>query len=198
MLVSRYWFRDPPSHVAGVPFRRTATLCLEVFPSTPSRRTLKVPGRSIHGVAPPSEYDRRGRSRIVHGMPRDASHEVSGSSSTYQLSSPLIPGLPHPVRSVPGVLHPLDGLLLDSLPGLVSCRERSWSSMPFRAFPSPGAVAPLGAPCLLAIHRDDLPPADMSLGTADPCEGRSVSGVLLVWLQGFAPRSESVATSAFR
>jgi len=100
MQVSRYWFRDPSSHVASGPFRRTATLCLEVFPSTPSRRTLKVPGRSIHGVAPPSEYDRRGRPRFLHGMPRGASHEVSGSSSTYQLSSPLTPGLTSP-RYVP-------------------------------------------------------------------------------------------------
>jgi len=198
MQVSRYWFRDPSSHVAGGPFRRTATLCLEVFPSTPSRRTLKVPGRSIHGVAPPSEYDRRGRPRFVHGMPRGASHEVSGSSSTCQLSSPLNPGLPHPVRSVPRVFHPLDGFRLDSLPGLVSCRERSWSSMPFRAFPSSGAVVPLDTLCLLAIHRDDRTPADMTLGTADPCEDRSVSGALMVWLQGFAPRSESVAVSAFR
>jgi len=187
MQVSRYWFRDPSSHVAGGPFRRTATLCLEVFPSTPSRRTLKVPGRSIHGVAPPSEYDRRGRPRFLHGMPRDASHEVSGSSSTYQLSSPLIPGLPHPVRSVPRVFHPLDGFLLDSLPGLVSCRERSWSSKPFRAFPSSGAVVPLDTPCLPAIHRDAFRRPTFPSGLQIPVRGDRSAGCFWCGFKALLP-----------
>lgn len=47
-----------------------------------------------------------------------ASHEVCGSSSTTHQPSPLIPGLPHPVRSALRVSHPLDGLLLDWLPAM--------------------------------------------------------------------------------
>jgi hypothetical protein len=71
------------------------------------------------------------------GMPRGASPEVSGSSSTTQLSSPLNPGLPRPVRSVLRVSHPLDGFLLDSLPGLVSCRSAHGVPGPTELFPRP-------------------------------------------------------------
>lgn len=55
---------------------------------------------------------------MMVGMPRDASHEVSGSFSTTHPSSPPDPGLPHPVRSVFRVSRPLDGFLLDWLPAL--------------------------------------------------------------------------------
>jgi hypothetical protein len=65
----------------------------------------------------------------------------------------MIPGLPHPVRSALRVSHPLDGLLLDELPGLVSCRS-AHGVPPFRAFPSLGALTPLDARCLPAVDRD--------------------------------------------
>jgi hypothetical protein len=54
---------------------------------------------------------------------RQPLNEVRGSFSTVHLASPPDPGLPHPVRSACGVSHPLDGLLLARLPGLVSCRS---------------------------------------------------------------------------
>ena len=71
--------------------------------------------------------------------------------------SPLIPGLPHPVRSVFRVSHPPDGLLLDRLTGLVSCRSAHGVPCPSELFPrteqprlsarlSPLAVAPLAVP----------------------------------------------------
>jgi len=64
------WYRPmglpiPSSHVAHLRFRRIAALCLEVFPSIPAHGRVEVPERSIHRVASPSEYDRRGRSRMI-------------------------------------------------------------------------------------------------------------------------------------
>ena len=62
-------------------------------------------------------------------------------------SSTLTPGLPHPVRSAFRFSQPLDGLLLESPGGLVSCHWHSWGS-PYRAFP------PMAAP---HSHRVWLP-----------------------------------------
>jgi hypothetical protein len=68
-------------------------------------------------------------------------------------SSPPDPGLPRPVRSVLRVSHPLDGFLLDK-PSRPCCMPvRSWSSTPYRAFSSLGAVPPLDGLCPLALHR---------------------------------------------
>jgi hypothetical protein len=53
-------------------------------------------------------------------------------------SSPLSPGLPHPVCSVYRLSQPLDVLLLELPCGLVSCHWHSWGS-PCGAFP-PDAV----------------------------------------------------------
>jgi hypothetical protein len=72
-------------------------------------------------------------------------------------SSPLPPGLPHPVRSAFRVFHPLDGLLLERATRPCFMPERSWSSVPFRAFPSPGAVTSLDA--LLPSCRSRRPPS---------------------------------------
>jgi hypothetical protein len=63
------------------------------------------------------------------------SHEVSHSYSTSHLQSPLTRGLPHLVRSTFRVSHPLGGLLLCRLPGLVSC-QCALGVAPFKAFPS--------------------------------------------------------------
>jgi hypothetical protein len=83
-------------------------------------------------------------------MPRGASHEVWGSFSTTHLPSPLNPGLPHPVRSVSRVSRPPDGFLLDRLPALFHAGALM-EFHPFRAFPSPGAVPPLGGRCPPAV-----------------------------------------------
>jgi len=68
-------------------------------------------------------------------------------------SSPPDPGLPHPVRSVLRVSHPPDDFLLDVPAWPCFMPERSWSSTPYRAFPSLGAVPPFDSRCLLALHR---------------------------------------------
>jgi len=59
-------------------------------------------------------------------------------------SSPPDAGLPLPLRSVLRVSHPPDGFLLDKPARPCFVPERSWSSKPFRAFSSTGAVPPLG------------------------------------------------------
>jgi hypothetical protein len=111
---------------------------------------FEVPVQSVRGVASPSECDFDGRPRL--SMQRGFSREVCGSSSTTHLPSPLIPGLPRPVRSVSRVSHPPDGFLLDRLPALFHAGALM-EFQPYRAFPSPGAVTPLGARYLPAVHR---------------------------------------------
>jgi hypothetical protein len=54
------------------------------------------------------------------------------------ISSPLSSGLPHPIRSAYRFSQPLDGLLLETPGGLVSCHWHSWGS-PYRVFPSEAA-----------------------------------------------------------
>ena len=79
---------------------------------------------STLGVTSSSECDQSTTAAPVGlACPRSAAHEVLGSFSTTHSSSPLHPGLPHPVRSASRVSHPPDGFLLDELPGLVSCRS---------------------------------------------------------------------------
>jgi hypothetical protein len=75
------------------------------------------------------------RPRVWLACLRGASHEVRGSYSTIHLPSPLDPGLPHPVRSAFRVSHPPDGLLLDRLPGLVSCRSAHGVPIPSELSP---------------------------------------------------------------
>jgi len=142
--VSPYGFGDPSSSLASVAARRLPALDLEVFPS-PVRRS-----RQGFCVAPSSELrllqsvtERGGYAlSCFSACLRSASPEVSGSFSTCLSSSPLCPGLPHPVRSASRVSHPPDGFLLDDPTGLVSCRS-AHGVPPFRAFPSPGAATPL-------------------------------------------------------
>jgi hypothetical protein len=79
--------------------------------------------------------------------------------------------------------------------------ERSWSSIPFRAFPSPGAFAPLGAalPSCRSPPRGHLGPrssvvtARPGLRAALPVHAGRARPFGEVRLQGFAPRDESVA-----
>lgn len=155
--------------------------------------------QSIRGVAPPSEYDRRRRpQRGCRSVPCGASHEVFGSFSTAQLSSPLIRGLPSPVRSVPRVSHPLDGLLLDSLPGLVSCQSAHGVPDPTELFPRPEhrRLSALHAflPFIPDTGRRPARPSGLQTrrGAADR------RGTCRTWLQGFTPRVESVATPSIR
>jgi hypothetical protein len=73
------------------------------------------------------------------------------------------PGLPLPVRSVPRVSHPLDGFLLGQSARPCFMPERSWSSLPYRAFPSSGAGTPLDVhPAFVPVGcrrpRPDTPP----------------------------------------
>jgi hypothetical protein len=49
-------------------------------------------------------------------------------------SSPLFPGLPHPIRSAFRLSQPLDGLLLKSPCDLISCHWHLWDSL-YRVFP---------------------------------------------------------------
>jgi len=61
------------------------------------------------------------------------------------------PGLPHPIRSAFRVSHPLDGLLLDWLPGLVSCRSAHGVPCPSELFPRPEQPRLSARPDLLAV-----------------------------------------------
>jgi len=56
-------------------------------------------------------------------------------------SSPLIPGLPHPIRSTFRFSQPLSGLLLKPSCGLISYHWHSWDLL-FRVFPSKTASHP--------------------------------------------------------
>jgi hypothetical protein len=117
--------------------------------STCARGPLPAPGRYARGVEPARECDLLpGAAELRTATPL---MRLGDSFSTIHLPSPLCPGLPHPVRSAPRVSHPPGGLLLDRLPGLVSCRS-AHGAFPFRAFPSLGAVPPLGGPCPPAVH----------------------------------------------
>jgi len=104
--------------------RRRATLDLEalsglLLPDTLLTRTDNPPTE----LRPLQSMTAAGRRTPWYARGATASHEVRGSFSTVHLASPLNPGLPHPVRSAYRVSHPLDGLLLTRLPGLVSCRS---------------------------------------------------------------------------
>jgi hypothetical protein len=46
--------------------------------------------------------------------------------------------------------------------------ERSWSSKPFRAFPSPGAVTSLDARCPPVVHQHRMLPVSRGIPTATP------------------------------
>jgi len=165
--------------------------------------------QSAHGVASASEYDRCRLSHTRNARGATASREVLGSFSTVHLASPQDPGLPHPVRSASGVSHPHDGLLLARLPGLVSCRS-AHGVPPFRAFPSPGAVTPLGAPCPPAVDHLRVP-REPAGPTATPHPRHAARRIQLAIrkrrpftavakspkaarLQDLAPRDESVAS----
>lgn len=127
---------------------------------------------------------------------RSASHEVCGPSSTVQSSESTYAGLPHPLRSVLRVSHPLDGFLLGRSTRPYFMPERSWSSIPFRALSSSGAVTPLGV-LMPSCHS----PRPLTTGTEILSWLRSLVKVapawgLVVWLQGLAPRNELVAIAA--
>jgi hypothetical protein len=149
-----HWFSGSSSSLAFQPARRQTTLDLEVCLVT--LRSLALDAWND----PPTELNLLQSLTTAGGrttcMLCSASHEVCGSFSTTHLPSPQIPGLPHPVRSAYRVSHPLDGLLLDRLPGLVSCR--SAHGVPaLRAFPSLGAVAPLDARFPPAVDSSNRP-----------------------------------------
>jgi len=78
---------------------------------------------SILEVSPSSEFHHHRPLRQVRSStnPAASSREVSGSFSTYQWVESTCASLPHSLRSVFRVSHPLDGFLLAHLPGLVSC-----------------------------------------------------------------------------
>jgi hypothetical protein len=63
--------------------------------------------------------------------------------------SPLLPGLPHPIRAASRFSQPLSGFLLTTPCGLVSCHWHSWGS-PCRVFPS--EAAPSSRRALVALH----------------------------------------------
>jgi hypothetical protein len=84
------------------------------------------------------------RPPLLVGMPGGASHEVSGSFSTTHLDESTHISRVCLTRYVPpSGFHAL--LAACSSPGSRPCfvPERSWSSLPFRAFPTAGAVTPL-------------------------------------------------------
>jgi hypothetical protein len=82
-------------------------------------------------------------------------------------SSPLIPGLPHPICSVFRFSQPLNGLLLKSPCGLVSYHWHSWDSL-FRAFPLKAATYPR------RIHLPLESPYHFSLYTSPASECRGI------------------------
>jgi hypothetical protein len=113
---------------------------------------------------------------IAFGMRHGASHEVCGSCSTVQrvestaasITRCSPPGVTFPVRSVLRVSHPLDGLLLDSLPGLVSCRSALGVPRPSELFPRPEPWR-LSVPCCLhVIHHHRRVGRRLRRGTAVP------------------------------
>jgi len=107
--------------------------------------------------------------------------------------SPLIAGLPGPLRSVPRVSHPLDGLLLGRSTRPCFMPERSWSSNTLQSFflvrsrnasRRPHALLPFTS----TTHDRHGDP----LVAAQPRKVAPAWG-LVVWLQGLAPRNELVA-----
>ena len=155
----------------------------------------------------PTEYDRCRLPPDARERRAAASHEVRGSFSTIHLTSPLNPGLPLPVSSAFGVSHPLDGLLLVRLPGLVSCRSAhgvpALQSFPLvrsrcaSRRPLPSCRFPSRVPCrpeglmttpTPTTRRDD-PVREPRRHPFTAVAKRSTRDRL----QGFAPRIESVA-----
>jgi len=83
------------------------------------------PGLSLASRAWPSEYR-------IHWYPYKYGFRWMptllrfSAPSARSVASPLDPGLPHPIRSAFRFSQPLDGLLLATPCGLVSCHWHSW------------------------------------------------------------------------
>lgn len=197
--------------LGAVSTRRSTALDLEVFPVVQSPHVGHGMGLTTLGVRPSGESDLvaaaaraaccRGPSHEVsrllqHDPPAESTHPEFASPGTFRLQ-----GFAPSWRFAPRqATRPC------SMP------ERSWSRMPFRAFPSSGAVSPLDDRCLLAVgvRRDAGWAGEGHAGTARPCPqgppaprdglaslvrlglcGFSVGARL----QGLAPRSESVVAA---
>jgi hypothetical protein len=186
MLVSAYGFADP--------LLARGVVCVSVetrrCASRSSRASRRV-GASRCPSGPSTELRLLQSMTVVGGRacsvacratplmrfqaPAALSSESSPPAATIARRAP--PGLPHPVRSVLRVSHPPDGFLLDKPARPCSMPERSWSSSPYRAFSSSGAVSPLGVRCLPALHRVHAARRTIALGSAGPagCRRRTAA-----------------------
>jgi hypothetical protein len=162
--------------------------------------------RSTHGVASPAEYGRRQAAAscwlACHAAPlmRFLAPSARASGGVHlprrrRSGDTQRPGLASPGAFRPRGFDPLDGLLLPS-PAGPSGPERSWSSRPFRAFSSSGAVTPLGARCPPAIRHHNRVASPLHRRSMERCGCGSADRRGRAWLQGLAPRSESVAAAA--
>lgn len=140
-------------------------------------------------------------------MPRGASHEVLGSCSTYRRGSPPAtrcrrsgraqrPGVASPGAFRPQGFDPLDGLRLPSPADHVSGRSA-------HGVPHPSELSPRPEPWRLSTPVAFLPFATHSRvvrslhrRSMERCWCGPANRRGRAWLQGLAPRSESVAVAA--
>jgi hypothetical protein len=156
--------------LGAVSTRRWTALGLEVFPVVQSPRVGHGRWLTTLGVGPSGESNLaaaaacaaccRGPSHEVsrllqHDPPAESTHPRLASPGTFRLQG-FAPSWRFPPRQA---TRPC------SMP------ERSWSRMPFRAFPSSGAVSPLDDRCPPAVgfRRDAGAAGEGRLGTARPC-----------------------------
>lgn len=122
----QYWFC---SSLANLVANRRSPASLGGFHSLSYGRRNDRPSLAFRS---PLEHDHSGP--VSQG---DDSHEVFSPSARSSLS-PLIAGLPHPLRSAFRFSQPLDGFLLKLRRGRIACLWHSWG-LPFRVFPSKAA-----------------------------------------------------------
>jgi hypothetical protein len=146
------------------------------------------------------------RPRIACGMRRGASHEVLGSCSTIQRVESTVASIARcHARGLPSRFVPSSGFFTLS----TACSSTACPAL-FRAgsahgVPRPSELFPRPEPwhlsvpcCLLAIHHHRRVGRRLHRRTAVLIGAAARTGEVRVWLQGFAPRYESVAKAVDR
>jgi len=144
-----HWLRDPsPSFRAQVALSRDREVftprSLENISSRPSSLRVTFPYRVSLGV--PSRLD----------DDRDCSPGVSSPSAPDDIRSPLIPGLPHPVRCASRLSQPPSALLLRTPPSLLQpVTPMGFTLQSFSPATSPDTLS--GPPAILPLARQRSP-----------------------------------------
>ena len=161
--------------LGAVSTRQSTAPDLEVFPEEPLPRTRNGAKRPTRGVGPPEECDPVAAAASFCACVRGASREVSRLPRHDPPVESTNPGLPHPVRSASRVSHPLDGFLLDRLPGLVSCRS-TLGAVSLQSFPLVRSrIASRRPAALLPLTATDRRIWPEGRARQPPCPARSAS-----------------------